>query len=253
MEQAYNNNSTLFEVRIEGPLAVIKITGNVYALSTQLDETENFIRLLTEINQDASLKTVLLLNSDGVYGEKAYDSFMQNIIEPASATLGAPRIANNKLLFLHNNVINRLIKRIVDFKKIFVAGLRGEVASHFVGSSLAADFAFASSDMSMRMTHQKYGLHPGGALPYFLSNLLHHSKATELLVRQAPIEAREALQLGLVNEVFDKDKFEAQCIRRCISLCEGPSCTLHITKRLLNFSRKGLNDYLDFEAQLLNL
>jgi enoyl-CoA hydratase/carnithine racemase len=247
------NLSNLVDVRIDGTIAILRVKSDVYSLITNLDESDNFIGILTAINQSNQLKALLLLNDEGIFSQKAYDEFMNKVLDSAVDESGLRKVRDQKLLFLMNQVINRLIKRIIDFKKLFIVGLIGEVVSPFFGSSLAADFAFGSRKFSFMMAHPKYGLHPGGALPYFLSKLLHHSKSTELLLRQTPIFAAEALQLGLVNEVFNEHNFEEACISKTKSLCETPASTLHITKRLLNFTRGSLNDYLDYELQLINL
>lgn len=250
---AFNNKSALLDIRIIGPVAIVKITANVYQLITDLDQSENFIQVLTQVNQDNTLKALLLLNDKEVYSEKAYNSFMKTVVDTEPSEGGLPVIREGKINFLFNQVINRLIRRIIDFKKLFIVGLRGEVVSPFFGSSLAADFKFGSDKFSFLMAHHQFGLHPGGALPYFLSKFLHHSKATEILLRQSPIYADEALQLGLVNDIIEEHNFEETCLERTLAFCSGPACTLHITKRLLNFTRKDLSDYIDFETQLLNL
>lgn len=247
------NASTLLQLRIEEQLAVVNITGNVYELITNLDESDNFIGILTEINQSSKLKAMLLLNDDEVLSEEPYNAFMASILEPDSYDQPSPVIKNQRQLFLMNQVLNRLIKRIIDFKKLFVVGLRGEVVSPFCGSSMAADFRFGSRKFSFLMTHQKYGLHPAGALPYFLTKFLHHSKAMELLLRETPIMAAEALQLGLVNQILEEHQFEEVCIEQTIKFLSVPACTLHFSKRLLNFTRKDLSSYLDHELELLNL
>jgi enoyl-CoA hydratase/carnithine racemase len=249
----FNSKSDLLDIRINGPVAIIKITGDVYQLITNLDQSENFIHVLTQVNQDNNLKALLLLNDKEVYSEKAYNSFMETVVDTEPTEIGFPVIREGKLNFLFNQVINRLIRRIIDFKKLFVVGLQGEVVSPFFGSSLAADFKFGSDKFSFLLAHQKFGLHPGGALPYFLSKFLHHSKATEILLRHSPIYAEEALQLGLINDIVDEHNFEEACLERTLAFCSGPACTLHFTKRLLNFTRKDLSDYIDFETQLLNL
>jgi enoyl-CoA hydratase/carnithine racemase len=249
----FNNKSDLLDIRVNGPVAIVKITGNVYQLITDINQSDNFIHVLTQVNQDNTLKALLLLNEKEVYSEKAYNSFMETVVETKLSEGGLPVIREGKINFLFNQVINRLIRRIIDFKKLFIVGLRGEVVSPFFGSSLAADFKFGSDKFSFLMAHQKFGLHPGGALPYFLSKFLHHSKATEILLRQSPIYAPEAMQLGLVNDIIEEHHFEETILERTLAFCSGPACTLHITKRLLNFTRKDLSDYIDFETQLLNL
>lgn len=249
----FNNQSEHIRLSVQEPIAILTITDDVYALISDMDETENLLSVMSAINHDQRVKALLVINDADVFSEKGYDVFMQQVIEPGEDETAIPVVKDQKLYFKMVQMINRFIKKVIAFKKLFIVGLRGELVSPFFGISQAADFKFGARKFSFLMAHQKYGMHPGGALPFFLSRSLHHSKALDVLLRKNPIGSEEALQLGLIDAIIEEHDFEQSCIERAKAYCKVPACTLHITKRLLNFEQNDIDDYLKHEAQLLNL
>ena len=55
------------------------------------------------------------------------------------------------------------------------------------------------------------------------------------------------------NWCFPDNDFENNCLLEIKKLVNVPYCTMINTKQLLNFSRKELFDYFDYEASILNL
>jgi len=247
------NPSDFFEIRQSGQVAVIRLRGDIYSLVTDVVKSDYFISRINEINQTDEIKGLLVLNEKGIFNEDGYDQFMHRILEPAHSEDSWPRFKEPKIRFGEIHAINRFIRTMVDFKKVFIVGLSGEVVTPFFGISMAADVKYGSEDLTFVLAHRKYGLHPSGALPFFLSKFLHHSKALEILLRHKPISSAEAFDIGLVNELLPGPDFEKNCLKKATELCDIRSSTLHYTKRLLNFTRDDLKAYLEYEAQMINL
>jgi enoyl-CoA hydratase/carnithine racemase len=253
MSQLTFNPNDFFTITASSHVAVVKLHGDVYSLVTDVVKSDYFISKITEINQTDALKGLLILHDDGIFDRKGYRRFMEGIIDPESLHETWPRFRDPRTRFGMMHAINRLIRTIIDFKKLFLVGLSGEVVSPFFGISMAADMRYGAENLSFVLDHRHYGLHPSGALPYFLSKFLHHSKALEIMLRNEPIEAQEALETGLVNQLLPTQQFEQQCLDQALALCDIRHSTLFYTKRLLNHTRDDLKDYLDYEAQLINL
>jgi 2-(1,2-epoxy-1,2-dihydrophenyl)acetyl-CoA isomerase len=145
-----------------------------------------------------------------------------------------------------------VITQLVEFKKISVMGHMQNVVTPFFGAGLAADFRFASDDMSYSLSHLKYGVHPGGALPFFLPQYVGRNKATEILLRGDKISAQEAKEMGLITEIFPAVDFEKRCLEEIHELCKLDQRVIYTTKLLLNYTRHQLQDYFDVESALLH-
>lgn len=235
-------------------LAIIKIKDKVFNLVTDLDESEFLMEFIKKTEYDNKIMAILILNEPGCFGESVYDQFIHSILD---RNLGAskeetPSFGKKNLRFREINILNKIIRGIAAYQKLSFIGANGDVVTPFFGTALAADFRFASTQTRFLMAHNKYGLHPSGALPFFLTHYMHHSRAMEVQLSQS-LSAEEAQELGLINEIFTTDHFDELCMEEVLNYLHCKTCTIRRTKQLTNFSRRDLNEYFQFEADLLNL
>ena len=132
------------------------------------------------------------------------------------------------------------------------SGINSVVVTPFMGVTLVADIRLASPKGAFSMAHRKYGLHPTGAIPFFLTHYLGHSKGLEIQLSDH-VTAEEAFRLGLINQILPDDDFNQNCIRYIQGCLNNYRSTLTMTKRLNNFKNRWLQEYIDHEASLMNL
>lgn len=231
-------------------IAVVRVQADSFSALTDLAESGRFLALFHEAEVDIQVRALLLCNPGG-FADGEYERF----ICQEEAVLGQPGQATHlkTQVIRHINVLNRIVTQIADFKKIFAFGLQGSVVTPFFGASLAADFRFASKDMTFSPAHCRHGLHPTGALPYFLPRYIGQGKAAEILFKGEPLDAAAALALGLVTGVLPSDDFERRCVQELQPWCELPGEVILSSKLLLNHAnRLGLKRYFETEAALLH-
>jgi 2-(1,2-epoxy-1,2-dihydrophenyl)acetyl-CoA isomerase len=84
---------------------------------------------------------------------------------------------------------------------------------------------------------------------FFLTRLVGTAKARELYFTGRPVDAEEALTLGLVNRVVSDEELAMVTMELARSLAHGPSIALSLMKRNLNCAESGgLAELLDMEA-----
>ena len=212
------------------------------------------LNFITRIDHTPEIKALVFFNSPDSLSEESYDRFIQRILSNADPCEEAspPSFKQKNVRFREINVLNKLVRTIASLQTLVVSGIQGTVVTPFIGASLVADFRYASEHAVFSMVHNKYGLHPSGGLPFFLSSFLHHSKAMEVQLTDR-LHATEALELGLVNKLLPDEDFRENMINEVRHFTRLKYCTLRDTKRLTNFSRKDLDRYFEFEASLLNL
>jgi enoyl-CoA hydratase/carnithine racemase len=239
---------------VEEDIAVIKIKCNVFSAITDLAESGKFISFFHVAERNPNIKALLILNEGGCLNEEEYDKFLHKLMsEDESQENEVGELIFEKIDRTRQiNVLNRVITQMVEFRKICVMGQQQNVVTPFFGAGLAADFRFGSEDMSYSLSHLKYGLHPGGALPFFLPHFVGHAKAVEILFKGEKIEAQEALALGLLSDIFPADGFEKRCLQEIHKLCKLDFRVIHTTKMLLNFSKADLRQYFDTESALIH-
>jgi len=252
MEDA--NNSTYYQITTKDEIAIVRIKDKVFDLITDINQSAKLLEFISGIGHSQEFKVLLFYNDPESFSVANYDKFIARVMGNGheANTNDNPSISERNVRFREINILNNLIKQIAGLQIIVVSGIQGEVVTPFVGASLVSDFRFAKEDSKYCMIHNKYGLHPSGALPFFLSSFVHHSKALELQLREA-IPAKEALELGLINKILPKKDFENSLFNEVKRFTEHKFCTIRNTKRLTNFYRKALSDYFEFEAGLLNL
>jgi enoyl-CoA hydratase/carnithine racemase len=242
-----------FESSFEDHLVIITIKRGVYELVTDINESNILIDFIKESEGSPEVKAMLIINEPGRYGEEDYDTFITRTLGWQECTEKAPpRFAEKDARFREINILNKIIKVLSEYRKLCFSGINGDIVTPFIGASLSMDVRFATEGSRFIMAHNKYGLHPSGALPFFMSQYIHHSRALEMQFRDA-FDVSEALALGLVNKVFPVEGFRESCLDEIRHFIRCENSTIGVTKRLTNYTRKALSDYFLYEASLLNL
>lgn len=234
-------------------LAIVILRDHVFELITSLEESQVMMDFIREMELDPEVRGLLLLNQPGCLDEEAYDHFIRSILKEDNASgTDVPTFLQKNTRFRQINILNRFIRFLAGYQKLVTVGINCQLVTPFIGVALVADIRLASTCAEFSMAHRKYGLHPSGAIPYFLTHYLGHSKAIEVQMSER-MAVEEAFRLGLVSQILPGDNFNENCIRYCQRYFDNPRSTLQMTKRLNNFKHRWLNDYFEHEGSLMNL
>ena len=147
------------------------------------------------------------------------------------------------------NVIDQLIVKLVDLKKIVIHVDSGKVISLFLNISLACDYRIVAHDTVFENAYLKLGMVPKGAGAFFLAKRFGSKRAFEFMFSAEPVSAAKALTLGIVDELAAKDDLQMAAVRAARNFgCNFTTSAAGI-KRLVNFSLRDLQQYLDLENQ----
>jgi 2-(1,2-epoxy-1,2-dihydrophenyl)acetyl-CoA isomerase len=132
-----------------------------------------------------------------------------------------------------------------------VAEIQGACAGAGVSVALACDFAIASEKAMFNTAYTKIGLSPDGGSTWFLPRMVGMKKAAELIMLAENIDAKTALELGLVNRVVAQDALRTEVDALAARLAKGATTAFANTKRLLNQSfTTPIQTHLDDEIAL---
>jgi 2-(1,2-epoxy-1,2-dihydrophenyl)acetyl-CoA isomerase len=141
-----------------------------------------------------------------------------------------------------------------EMPKPVIAALNGVVAGGGLGLALACDFRIASPKVSFHTAFLAIGASPDSSSSFFLPRYVGIGRATELFLRNKPLTAAEALNLGLVNAVVPPEKVMDEAMTLAQELAQGPTGAFGRTKQLLNQSLgSSLQDHLHSEARLITI
>ncbi|MBI4572488.1 MAG: enoyl-CoA hydratase/isomerase family protein [candidate division NC10 bacterium] len=119
--------------------------------------------------------------------------------------------------------------------KAVICGIHGYCLGGGLQIALACDLRIASEDAILGLPAVKECLIPGLGT-YRLPRLIGMGRARELLLLGDTIDARRALEIGLVNAVVPRGELEAQCLVLAERLLAVPHTSMSHIKRLSNLA-----------------
>jgi enoyl-CoA hydratase/carnithine racemase len=129
-----------------------------------------------------------------------------------------------------------------------IAALNGGAAGGGLAVALLHDIRIAARTARITPGHAALGLAPEMGLSWILPRLLGTGRAFDLLTRRTPVEADEALTLGLVEQVVEPTELLDAALARAESLAALPPLAVRAAKRLTQRSWEGtLEDQLERE------
>lgn len=115
--------------------------------------------------------------------------------------------------------------------KLTIAAINGVAIQTGFSLALACDFRIAADSARMGSATLRFGLLPDEGGQYLLVQLLGVSRTLEFLMKKRIVEASEALEMGLVNEVVAGDELEERTVAWATELANGPQVSMRLLKR----------------------
>ncbi|HEY2986621.1 MAG TPA: enoyl-CoA hydratase-related protein [Candidatus Binatia bacterium] len=145
---------------------------------------------------------------------------------------------------------NPIILRLRRTEKISLAAVNGVAAGAGCNLALACDLRVASEAAQFIQAFARVGLAPDCGGSIILPRLVGLSKAMELLLLAEPVDAEEALRIGLVAKVVPADKLAGTAREIAEKVAHGPR-SIGLIKRAVNRAiMHDLATQLEYEAYL---
>ena len=242
-------------IELEHGVLILDFGHNVFQFLTDLDKREHYFRIMDAADNTNDVKVVLSLAEPNSLGDEVYDGYLRKICgtDVGLGNLGDSWDFKGNTDRLRQLCFHRYtIERRVASKKIIIDGLRGTIVTPFFGETLSADLRYATPDMRFSLIHKKYGLHPSGALAFFLPRYLGQGKAMELMLTADSIDAEQALELGLINAILPSEDFVSECIEQAKKIGDTSLTTIKSTKLLSTPYKEELESYFKVEETLVD-
>jgi methylglutaconyl-CoA hydratase len=142
-----------------------------------------------------------------------------------------------------------MFRRIYSFAKPVIAAVNGPAIAGGCGIATVCDYTLAVPAAKFGYTETRIGFIPA-LVSVFLVRQIGDKRARDLLLSGRLLDAEEARQMGLVNEVVPEERLMARAHDLATSLFEVSPTSLRYTKRLLaGFSQKELDRELETAIQ----
>jgi 2-(1,2-epoxy-1,2-dihydrophenyl)acetyl-CoA isomerase len=144
---------------------------------------------------------------------------------------------------------NPIIRTMRQMHKPIIGKINGVAAGAGCSLALACDILIASEDASLSEIFINIGLVLDAGSSYFLPRLVGSARAFELATLGTKVPAREAMQLGLVNQVVPAAQLDETVAQIAIRYAQAPTKAIGMIKQLLNKSyHSSLEEMLENEA-----
>ena len=208
---------------------------------------DDIVATAAYVNANANISALIIT------GEGSAFSSGGNIKDMAERT-GDFAEQGSELEQAYRSGIQRMPKAMQSIEVPTIAAINGAAIGAGFDLCNMCDIRIASNKAKFGETFVNHGIIPGDGGAWFLQRLIGYQKAAELTFSGRIIDADEAMQLGLLLKVVDKDRLLEEATQLAEQMAQQPPQALRRSKRLMQMAqRMELNDYLDVCAAFQSL
>jgi 2-(1,2-epoxy-1,2-dihydrophenyl)acetyl-CoA isomerase len=208
------------------------------ALSTPI--LEGLLEALPRMARDPAIGAIVLTGAGRAF---CAGGDVKRMAEETTERSGEAAIA----LLRGRMEVSRLLHEI---PKPTIAMVNGPAAGAGMAMALACDLRFAGQSARFVTAFANVGFSGDFGGSYFLSKLVGAGKARELYYTAEPVDAAQALALGIVNRVVADGELAEATMAFARKLARGPRIALAFMKQNFNAAESGtLAELLDREAR----
>ena len=131
--------------------------------------------------------------------------------------------------------IRNLFTSIEYLNKPVIAAVNGVALGGGAELCLACDIRIAAMNASIGLTETRLAIIPGGGGTQRLPRLIGRGKAKELIFTGRRVDAGEALQIGLVNQICENEDLHDECRKMAAMICETGPIAIEQAKYAINY------------------
>jgi enoyl-CoA hydratase/carnithine racemase len=196
----------LVQYRVDGGVAIMTLDDPpantyTYEMNRQLDEA------ILKARMDNDAYVVLLTGAGDKFFSAGANIRMLSQVDPTF-----------KYYFcLH---ANEMLLRLEHTPKLVIAAINGHCVGGGLEIAMAADIRIARKDSGkIGLPEVNLGVLPGTGGTQRLSRLIGKSKAIELMVTGNTFSFEEALEFGIINDIFSRDSFMEEIMEYAKQFC----------------------------------
>jgi len=230
-----------FLLQIRDKIATITLNRPEHLNALNMDLSKELLEAVLSCGEDKKVRVVVITGSGKAFSAGGdVKAFKENL----------PNIAiylKHQTTFLHKAISN-----IARMPKPVIAAVNGVAAGGGFSLALACDLTIATESARFVTAYSHIALTPDLSCTYFLPRLVGNKKGLEMLYTNASITAKEALELGIVNQVVPDSEFQKAVENFATQLTERPAFALANTKKLFRLSwAASLETQMENETEII--
>ena len=133
------------------------------------------------------------------------------------------------------HAFHKMLLRLKNLDAIVIAGINGNTAGGGCEFSLGCDLRIMSEgEYFIGLPETSVGILPGGGGTQRLSRLIGSSRALDLILHAKLLSPAEAYNLGVINKLIPKNKFEEELDLYCQDLANRAPIALSQVKKIIH-------------------
>ena len=218
---------TAYYERVADGVVLLTLNRPEHANGVVPELARDVLEALERLERDRSVRTLVLTGAGRQFCAGADLKAMQRYLAERLQVEQEPYNAR---------AIYPVTQRLVSCRLPVVAAVNGGATAGGLDLALACDIRIASERAKLGETYIKIGMVPGNGGTYFLPRLVGSGIAAELALTGDVIDARRALEIGLVNRVVPHDELLDAAVALAANIAEKPWRALEATKQALRSS-----------------
>ncbi|MDQ6685067.1 MAG: crotonase/enoyl-CoA hydratase family protein [Pseudomonadota bacterium] len=213
-------------------------TRNALTGNTAVDE---FVEACAAIQADRSVRAVIVTGAGPVFSSGGNVKDMQRYFRDSPS---AESIREE-----YRRGIQRLPKALYPLDVPTIAAVNGPAVGAGLDLACMCDIRIASETATFAESFVRVGIVPGDGGAWLLPRAVGRSKAAEMAFTGAAIDAREALDCGLVSQIVPAEGLIEAALALARRIAANPGGVLRMTKRLLREGERAtLESLLEISA-----
>ncbi|MCP1674680.1 enoyl-CoA hydratase/carnithine racemase [Natronocella acetinitrilica] len=198
-------------------------TRNAVSEADMIDAIEDAVH---RINGDASVRAVILTGAGTAFSSGGN---LKHMRDRTDMFAGKPAEVRNA----YRRGIQRIPRAMLDLEPPAIAAVNGPAIGAGCDLAMMCDLRVAAESAIFAESFIKVGIIPGDGGAWFLPRVAGLARASEMALTGDPVDARTALEWGLVNRVVPGDALMAEARALAERIMVNPPEVTRMTKRLL--------------------
>lgn len=229
------------EFERDGAVAVVRLNRPDAANSLNVPMAEELVKVATHCDSNPEIRCVVFTGQGKMFSAGG------DLHSFAAQGAGMAEYMRYATTGLH-----AAISRFARMNAPYLVAVNGVAAGAGFSMAISGDMIFAAESAKFTMAYTKAGVSPDGSSTYFLPRLVGHAKAMQLILMNDVLNAQQALEWGLVNEVVADDQLMTRVMEVAHQLAAGPTLAYGESKRLIADSLSNtLETQMEFETRAI--
>jgi enoyl-CoA hydratase/3-hydroxyacyl-CoA dehydrogenase len=224
----------------DGPVAILRMSRPAAMNALNTDVLWDLLTALESAEANPAIRVIVLTGEGNAFVAGA------DIKEMVTKTPLEARV--------FTQLGHKVFRRIEEMDAIVIAAINGYALGGGMELALACDIILASEKARVGLPEVGLGIHPGFGGTQRLPRLVGRWKAKELILTAKQLSAKEAKEIGLVNEVYPADMLLEEARKMAHKIASQGPVAIKLAKHVVNRgSEIDLDTALNYEVESVSL